>query len=52
MLGLASLALEHMMSTITPEASFALLLASSTWDELHALVEVSIQCYLSCMAEY
>ncbi|THH30679.1 hypothetical protein EUX98_g3496 [Antrodiella citrinella] len=37
--GLASLALEHMMSTITPQSSFALLLATSTWDELHALVE-------------
>ncbi|KAI0747320.1 hypothetical protein BC629DRAFT_1561130 [Irpex lacteus] len=37
--GLAALSLEHMMSTITPESSFALLLASSTWDELHALVE-------------
>lgn len=39
--GLAALALEHMMSTITPQSSFALLLATSTWDELHTLVEVS-----------
>ncbi|KAI0346826.1 hypothetical protein BDW22DRAFT_1351109 [Trametopsis cervina] len=37
--GLASLSLEHMMSTITPQSSFALLLASTTWDELHGLVE-------------
>ncbi|KAG6842028.1 hypothetical protein C0991_003554 [Blastosporella zonata] len=36
---LATLALEHMMSTITPQSSFALLLASSVWDELHSLVE-------------
>ena len=40
--GLASLALEHMMSTITPQSSFALLLATSAWDELHALVEVRL----------
>lgn len=38
--GLAALALEHMMSTITPQSSFALLLATSVWDELHVLVEV------------
>ena len=37
--GLAALALEHIMSTITPQSSFALLLASSIWDELHLLVE-------------
>ncbi|KAI0700733.1 hypothetical protein BC835DRAFT_1265988 [Cytidiella melzeri] len=37
--GLASLSLEHIMSTINPETSFAILLASKTWDELHALVE-------------
>ncbi|KAI0322452.1 hypothetical protein OF83DRAFT_1049301 [Amylostereum chailletii] len=37
--GLASLALEHMLSTITPQSSFALLLASTVWDELHGLVE-------------
>ncbi|KAI0082392.1 hypothetical protein K474DRAFT_510158 [Panus rudis PR-1116 ss-1] len=37
--GLAALALEHMMSTITPTSSFALLLATSAWDELHTLVE-------------
>jgi hypothetical protein len=38
--GLASLALEHMMSTITPQSSFPLLLATSLWDELRLLVEV------------
>ena len=38
--GLASLALEHMMTTITPEHCFSLLLASSVWDELHGLVQV------------
>ena len=37
---LATLALEHMMNTITPQSSFALLLATSVWDELHMLVEV------------
>ncbi|OCH94348.1 hypothetical protein OBBRIDRAFT_723203 [Obba rivulosa] len=37
--GLASLALEHIMSTITPQSSFAILLATSTWDELHSMVE-------------
>ncbi|KAI0036732.1 hypothetical protein K488DRAFT_40313 [Vararia minispora EC-137] len=37
--GLASLALEHIMSTITPSSSFALLLASMVWEELHMLVE-------------
>ncbi|CAL1701228.1 unnamed protein product [Somion occarium] len=37
--GLAALSLEHMMSTITPQSSFALLLATSAWDELHGLVE-------------
>ncbi|KAJ3475752.1 hypothetical protein NLI96_g11631 [Meripilus lineatus] len=37
--GLAALALEHMMSTITPQSSFALLLATSAWDEMHTLVE-------------
>ncbi|KAF8969501.1 hypothetical protein BDZ97DRAFT_1646873 [Flammula alnicola] len=36
---LAALALEHMMSTITPQSSFALLLATSSWDELHTLIE-------------
>ncbi|KAJ6628905.1 hypothetical protein B0H10DRAFT_1989764 [Mycena sp. CBHHK59/15] len=36
---LASLALEHMMSTITPQSSFGLLLATSVWDELRTLVE-------------
>lgn len=38
--GLASLALEHIMSTITPQSSFPLLLATSLWDELRLLVEV------------
>ncbi|KIP12799.1 hypothetical protein PHLGIDRAFT_113393 [Phlebiopsis gigantea 11061_1 CR5-6] len=37
--GLAALALEHMMATLTPAGSFALLLASATWEELHRLVE-------------
>ena len=40
--GLATLALEHMMATITPRSCFALLLASVVWDELHTLVEVSV----------
>ena len=38
--GLAALAMEHIMSTITPQASFAVLLATAAWDELHSLVEV------------
>ncbi|KZT12724.1 uncharacterized protein LAESUDRAFT_808275 [Laetiporus sulphureus 93-53] len=37
--GLATLALEHIMSTITPQSSFAILLAAATWEELHSLVE-------------
>lgn len=37
--GLSNLALEHMMSTLTPESSFALLLASHAWEDLRALVE-------------
>lgn len=37
--GLAALALEHMMTTITPEHCFSLLLASSAWDGLHGLVQ-------------
>ena len=41
--GLADLALEHMMATMTPQSSFSLLLATATWDELHILVQVSIQ---------
>ncbi|PPQ65572.1 hypothetical protein CVT26_000521 [Gymnopilus dilepis] len=36
---LAALALEHIMSTITPQSSFALLLATSLWDDLHTLIE-------------
>lgn len=39
---LASLALEHLMTTITPQSSFPLLLATSVWDELRSLVEVNI----------
>jgi hypothetical protein len=42
--GLATLALEHMMTTITPQSCFALLLASVVWDELHSLVEVGNRC--------
>jgi len=38
---LASLALEHIMSTISPQSAFALLLATSVWDELYSLIEVS-----------
>ncbi|KAI0775947.1 hypothetical protein BD413DRAFT_648910 [Trametes elegans] len=37
--GLGTLALEHIVATITPQSSFAVLLASASWDELHALVE-------------
>lgn len=37
--GLATLALEHIMSTITPQSCFAMLLATTVWDELHSLVE-------------
>ncbi|KAI0720293.1 hypothetical protein C8T65DRAFT_705891 [Cerioporus squamosus] len=37
--GLGLLALEHIVSTITPQSSFAVLLASSTWEELHSLIE-------------
>lgn len=40
--GLANLALDHMMSTITPQSAFALLLATSAWDELKSLAEVSL----------
>lgn len=36
---LATLALDHMLSTLTPESSFALLLASSVWEDLRGLVE-------------
>jgi hypothetical protein len=38
--GLAALSLEHILGTITPQGSFALLLASATWEEVHRLVEV------------
>ncbi|KAG8990460.1 hypothetical protein FRB94_000288 [Tulasnella sp. JGI-2019a] len=37
--GLSTLALEHMMSTITPKSAFPLLLATHLWEDLHALVE-------------
>ncbi|KZT74456.1 hypothetical protein DAEQUDRAFT_660076 [Daedalea quercina L-15889] len=37
--GLGSLAMEHIMSTITPQSSFPVLLATAAWDELHSLVE-------------
>ncbi|KAI0638351.1 hypothetical protein C8Q77DRAFT_1049048 [Trametes polyzona] len=37
--GLGALALEHIVATITPRSSFAVLLASAPWEELHALVE-------------
>ncbi|TFK28868.1 hypothetical protein FA15DRAFT_664954 [Coprinopsis marcescibilis] len=36
---LGSLALEHIMTTITPQSCFPLLLASYTWDDLYSLVE-------------
>lgn len=41
LLGLQHLALEHMVSNLTVENSFPLLLASRLWDDLHGLVEVS-----------
>ena len=46
--GLASLALEHMMTMITPEHCFSLLLATSVWEELHGLVQVgaSLLCFV------
>ncbi|KAI0353004.1 hypothetical protein OH77DRAFT_1407778 [Trametes cingulata] len=37
--GLGALALEHIVATITPRSSFAMLLASASWDELHTLIE-------------
>jgi len=40
---LAALALEHIMSTITPHSSFALLLATSLWEELRSLIEVCLK---------
>lgn len=48
---LASLALEHMMSTITPQSSFPLLLATTVFDELHSLVEVSLMT-VTCFSTY
>ncbi|OSD04673.1 hypothetical protein PYCCODRAFT_1363847 [Trametes coccinea BRFM310] len=39
--GLGALALEHIVATITPRTSFAMLLASASWDELHTLIEAS-----------
>lgn len=40
---LAVLALEHIMLTITPQSSFAFLLATSLWEELHSLIEVRLK---------
>ena len=40
--GLQHLAMEHIMSTITPKTAFPILLASCFWDELHNLVEVGL----------
>lgn len=40
--GLQNLALEHIMSTMTPQSSFPLLLATGFWEELHGLVQVWI----------
>jgi len=40
---LAALALEHIMSTINPHSSFALLLATSLWEELRSLIEVGLK---------
>ncbi|CAE7125732.1 unnamed protein product [Rhizoctonia solani] len=37
--GLAQLALNHILETITPQRAFALLLATRVWDELHGLIE-------------
>ncbi|KDN36028.1 hypothetical protein RSAG8_11114, partial [Rhizoctonia solani AG-8 WAC10335] len=37
--GLAQLALNHILETITPRRAFALLLATRVWDELHTLIE-------------
>ncbi|EJT97762.1 hypothetical protein DACRYDRAFT_18333 [Dacryopinax primogenitus] len=37
--GLSNLALDHMLSTITPQSAFPLLLASHFWDDLHYLIE-------------
>lgn len=37
--GLQSLALEHMMNTITPQSAFPLLLATHFWEDLHGMVE-------------
>lgn len=37
--GLAQLALNHLLETITPRRAFALLLATRVWDELHMLIE-------------
>ncbi|KAF5393022.1 hypothetical protein D9757_001331 [Collybiopsis confluens] len=37
--GLSALALDHMISTLTPQRCFALLLAVESWDEVRMLVE-------------
>ena len=41
--GLQHLAIDHMMSTISPKTAFPLLLATCFWDELHNLVQVSLR---------
>jgi hypothetical protein len=43
---LQELALEHMISGLTAETSFPLLLASYLWEELRVLIEVSLACLL------
>lgn len=50
--GLSNLALEHMMSSITPHSSFALLLAVSAWDDLKALVEVGTSFVQTIVMEF
>jgi hypothetical protein len=50
--GLAALALEHMMSTITPQSAFPLLLATSLWAELRLLVEVCWLTRSSCLIHF
>ncbi|KIY49431.1 hypothetical protein FISHEDRAFT_41134, partial [Fistulina hepatica ATCC 64428] len=37
--GLAALAQEHILATITPQTCFAMLLATSPWDELHSFIQ-------------
>jgi hypothetical protein len=38
--GLSTLALEHLISTLTPQSSFSILLAASAWDTLRGFIEV------------